>query len=72
MKSVITIVQIVISISLVTIVLVQSRGTGLGDIFGGGGESYHTKRGAEKLLFSLTIGLAALFMLISIISSFFI
>ncbi|MBU1127384.1 MAG: preprotein translocase subunit SecG [Patescibacteria group bacterium] len=72
MKLTITIIQVFISISLIALILIQSRGTGLGDIFGGGGESYHTKRGAEKLLFSLTIGLAILFMLISIISSFFI
>jgi len=48
---------------LVGAILLQQRGSGLGGIFGGGGESYHTKRGFEKILFTSTIILATLFLL---------
>jgi preprotein translocase subunit SecG len=64
------IVQIIISIALIAIILVQAKGTGgLGGIFGGEGSGvYRTRRGVEKTLFNLTIGLAIVFFLISIVS----
>jgi preprotein translocase subunit SecG len=65
----IEIIQIVISVALIAIILVQAKGRGgLGGIFGGDGAVYHTRRGVEKTLFSITIGLAALFFIISVIS----
>jgi preprotein translocase subunit SecG len=64
------IIQIIISIALVTIILVQAKGQGgLGGIFGGeGGGVYRTRRGVEKTLFNVTIGLALVFFLVSIAS----
>jgi preprotein translocase subunit SecG len=64
------IVQIVISVALIAIILVQAKGTGgLGGIFGGQGSGvYRTRRGVEKTLFSVTIGLAVVFFMISIVS----
>lgn len=66
----IQIVQIVISVALIAIILVQAKGTGgLGGIFGGQGSGvYRTRRGVEKTLFNVTIGLAVAFFLISIVS----
>ncbi|MDD2681166.1 MAG: preprotein translocase subunit SecG [Patescibacteria group bacterium] len=55
------IAQIVISILLIIVILLQSRGTGLGSAFGGTGGVYLTKRGLEKKLFTATIVLAVLF-----------
>jgi preprotein translocase subunit SecG len=72
MNITLTVFQIVISILLISLILFQSQGTGLGDIFGGQGGSFHTKRGAEKLLFNLTIILGVSFLLISTINAFFI
>lgn len=47
---------------LTAVILLQSKGTGLGGVFGGGeGNIYRTKRGAEKVLFIGTIVLAVLF-----------
>lgn len=66
MKQVVSIVQIIISIFLIGAVIIQSRGTGLGSLFGGGGETYRSKRGVEKILFYATIILATLFFLSSI------
>jgi preprotein translocase subunit SecG len=66
----IQVVQIVISVALIAIILVQAKGTGgLGGIFGGQGSGvYRTRRGVEKTLFNVTIGLAVAFFLISIVS----
>ncbi len=64
------IIQIVISIALVAVILVQAKGSGgLGGIFGGEGRGvYRTRRGVEKTLFNVTVGLAALFFFVSIVS----
>lgn len=60
--------QIVVALTITAAILLQAQGTGLGSTWGGGGETYHTKRGLEKVLFYLTIGLIILFSLISIAS----
>jgi protein translocase SecG subunit len=54
-------IQLVISALLVTAVLLQQRGTGLGAAFGGEGNVYRTKRGFEQTLYRGTIILAVLF-----------
>ncbi len=59
------ILQIIISIALISSILLQSRGTGLGSAWGGQGKSYHSKRGVEKVLFKATIALATLFIFLS-------
>ncbi len=66
----IQIIQIIISIALIAIILVQAKGQGgLGGIFGGEGSGvYRTRRGVEKTLFNVTVGLAVVFFIISIIS----
>ncbi len=58
--------QAIIAITLSAVILFQNRGTGLSGVFGGGGNVYRTKRGIEKTLFSATIVLAVLFILVSI------
>ena len=60
--------QIVLSVVLVLVVLLQVRGGGLGGIFGQPDSVYRTKRGVERTLFQLTVALAILFVAISIIS----
>lgn len=55
------IVQIIISILLIVAIIIQNQGAGLGDVFGGQGNVYRTKRGAEKKLFIFTIALSVLF-----------
>lgn len=62
------IAQIVIALLLIVVILLQSKGSGLGSAFGGSSAVYLTKRGAEKKLFNATIVLAALFFLISLAS----
>ncbi len=69
MKSVITISQVIVSIGLIVVILLQSRGSGLSGIFGGSGAVFRTKRGIEKTLFTLTIILAILFLGLSLANS---
>jgi preprotein translocase subunit SecG len=60
---------IFISIAMVVLVLLQSKGAGLGGLFGGEtGSLYKTRRGAEKYLFNLTIGLSIAFFVFAILT----
>ncbi|MEW5907980.1 MAG: preprotein translocase subunit SecG [Patescibacteria group bacterium] len=68
--NILQITQLIICGVLITAILLQQRGGGLGIAFGGSGASYHTKRGFEKILFTTTIIFAILFVIISIISLF--
>lgn len=65
-KMILDILQIIFASILIAAILLQSKGTGLGAAFGGSGNIYRTKRGAEKILFGLTIAMAVLFFAVSI------
>jgi len=65
MPSYLVIAQILIAIALITVILFQVRGGGLGGIFGQPGSVYRTRRGIEKSLFYLTIILAVFFVAFS-------
>lgn len=62
------IIQIIISVLLVTAILLQNRGAGLSSSFGGSGNVYQTKRGFDKFLFVATIGLAIAFVGVAFMS----
>jgi len=62
------IVQIIISVALIAAVLLQTKGAGLGGIFGGQGAVYKSRRGVEKILFNVTIGLAIAFFVFATIN----
>jgi len=62
------IAQIVVAVALILVALLQVRGGGLGGIFGQADTVYRTKRGVEKTLFQLTIALAFIFIILSIVS----
>ena len=59
-----TIIQVITAVLLVVVVLLQKQGSGLGGVLGGGdgGNSFSTKRGAEKILFYLTIVFSIIFL----------
>lgn len=61
MRQILTIAQVVISVLLVVVILLQEKGVGLGSSFGGGGEFYRSKRGIDKFLFVATVVLSVLF-----------
>lgn len=58
--------QIIVSLLLITVILLQNRGTGLSGIFGGSSAVFQTKRGVEKVLFITTIVLAVIFFALSL------
>lgn len=67
MKPVIALIQIILGVILILVIIIQQKGTGLGTAFGGDLSFYRTKRGAEKLLFYLTIILSSVFILLSLL-----
>lgn len=64
----INLVQIIVSIALIIIIMLQAKGAGLGGIFGGDSSIYKTRRGVEKTLYQATVGLAITFFAVSIVS----
>ena len=61
------VIQIFISVFIVIVILSQVKESG-GGLFGSGQSSGRTRRGVEKTLFQFTVGLAAVFLIVSIIS----
>jgi preprotein translocase subunit SecG len=49
------IAHIIVTVLLIASILLQQRGSGLGDAFGDTSTVYTSRRGAEKILFYLTI-----------------
>ncbi len=68
MEGALNFAQILISVVLIIVVLLQVRDAG-GGIFGSGQASFRTRRGVEKTLFQATIVLGAVFVLVSILSA---
>jgi preprotein translocase subunit SecG len=57
--------QILVSIALITVVLLQAKGSGFGAGLGGTTSAFRTRRGLEKTLFQATIVLTFLFLAMS-------
>jgi preprotein translocase subunit SecG len=64
----VNIAQIIISIVLILVLLIQTRGAGFGGTFNSDSSVFRTRRGIEKTLFQLTIVLTVVFVVISILS----
>lgn len=60
-------IHLIVAVALIGLILLQSSKGGLGGGMGGG-EFYRTKRGAEKIVFNLTVITAVLFLCTSIIN----
>jgi preprotein translocase subunit SecG len=65
-KFALQIAELILSVALITLILMQSRGTSLGSVFGQEGSVFHTRRGAERVLFNVTIGVGVAFFLIAL------
>ena len=66
MKTALLIAQIVLAVFITTAILLQAQGNGLGNTWSGGSETYHTRRGLEKVLFYATIVASTLFTAVSL------
>lgn len=63
-------IQVIISITLIVIIILQAKGSGIGNLLGGNDAGLgitKTRRGLEKTLFQITIILAAIFLLNAVI-----
>jgi preprotein translocase subunit SecG len=56
MSNFLIIAQILVALALIVVVTLQVKGGGLGGIFGQPDSVYRTRRGVEKSLFQMTIG----------------
>ena len=61
------IAQILVAVALLAVLALQVKGGGLGGIFGQSDGVYRTRRGVEKVLFNITIALAVVFIVLSIV-----
>lgn len=68
MQGPLNLVQIILSIVLTLLVLLQAKGSGFSGAFFSDSSAYRSRRGVEKTMFNATILLAVLFVLISLIS----
>jgi len=70
LETAINLAMIIVSLVLILVVLLQTKGSSFSGAFGGDTSSiYRTRRGVEKTLFQFTIGIAAGFVVLAIIST---
>ena len=69
MRTWVDLAQIILSIALTAAILLQVKGSGLGAVFGGDSGVVKTRRGVEKTLFNITIGLAIAFFIVALINA---
>ncbi len=63
------IAQIVLSVALVAAIILQSKSAGLGGLTGADtGGVFRARRGVERTLFNVTIGLSVVFFLVAIVN----
>ncbi len=70
METVLLIANIIVSLAIIGLIMLQGRGAGLGSAWGGGGEQFQTRRGVEKITFNATIVLVVVFFMISAVQLF--
>ena len=60
--------QLVVSVLMIILISIQQRGAALGAGFGGGGEIYSTKRGAQKKIYYATIAVVTIFLVLGVLN----
>jgi preprotein translocase subunit SecG len=68
MNTILFYIQIIISVVLIVLIAIQQRGTALGAGFGGSGEVYSTRRGAQQKIFYATIFLTTAFLVLGVLN----
>ena len=70
METAINLVTILLSVVLIGVILLQTKGSSFSGAFGGGSDTIQrTRRGFEKTLFQFTIGISVLFVVVCVLSS---
>lgn len=67
-STILSIGNLVVAGLLVTAILLQQKGTGIGSAFGGTGGVYTTRRGVDRILFNIIIALSILFFAIALVN----
>jgi preprotein translocase subunit SecG len=63
------IAQLLVALTLIVLVMLQAKGAGLGNVFGGGDWGVHrTRRGVEKTLYNATIATSLVFISLCLIT----
>ncbi len=62
-----SIIEIIVSVLLIVIILLQVRGTGTA-LFGQGENSFRVRRGFERILFRSTIILGMVFVVVAVLN----
>jgi preprotein translocase subunit SecG len=60
--------QILVAALLIVLVLLQTRGSGMSSGFSSDTSIYRTRRGVERTIFQLTIGIGVVYVILAIIS----
>lgn len=68
MTTFVLIAQIIVSVLLVVLVVLQTQSSGAGSIFGSDTSVYRTRRGLEKTLYQATIAVSVIFIMISLVA----
>jgi preprotein translocase subunit SecG len=69
MRVYLNIAQIIVSVALTAVILLQTKGGGMGGLFGGTETAvYKTRRGVERTIFNITIGLSIAFFVITVLN----
>jgi preprotein translocase subunit SecG len=71
-ETALNLVTILLSVVLIGVILLQTKGSSFSGAFGGGSDTIQrTRRGFEKTLFQFTIGISVLFVIVCILSSIY-
>ena len=69
MSTYLNLAQIIIAVSLIVVIMLQTKGAALGGVFGRSDSAvYKTRRGVEKTVFNVTIGLSVVFFVMAMVS----
>ena len=71
MNDLLLLAQLLVSIILIVLILLQQRGTALGSAFGQESGFYGTLRGVQKKIFWLTVVFGALFIVLALLNLIF-
>lgn len=70
LQKIFIVIQVIVGIMMAVAILLQNRGASLGAAFGGSDAFHSVRRGPEKTLYYITIGLAIVFVGLSFVIIF--
>lgn len=69
MTTYLNLAQIIIAVALTMVIMLQTKGAALGGVFGKSDSAvYKTRRGIEKTIFNVTIGLSFVFFVMAMVN----